>query len=61
MTLQGRLKRVMKRRGERVADLARHFGVPYTTVREWVLTGRTPSIALRPRVEQLLSRLENSR
>lgn len=43
MTLQQRLKRVMKRRGWRVADLARELGEPYTTVREWVLKGRTPT------------------
>ena len=42
MTLQKRLLRVMKRRGWRVADLARHFGRSYTTVREWVLHGRDP-------------------
>ena len=42
MTLQKRLKRVMKRREWRVADLARALGVPYTTVREWVLHGRDP-------------------
>lgn len=39
---QVRLKRVMKRRGLRVADLARIFDCPYTTVREWVLNGRDP-------------------
>ena len=43
MTLQKRLQRVMKRRGWRVADLARGLGAPYTTVREWVLKGRTPT------------------
>jgi len=42
MTLQKRLKRVMKKRGWRVADLARAFGRSYTTVREWVLFGRDP-------------------
>lgn len=42
MTFQKRLQRVMKRRGMRVADLAREFKRPYTTVREWVLHGREP-------------------
>ena len=42
MTLQKRLKAVMRRRNMRVADLARHFGRSYTTVREWVLFGRDP-------------------
>ena len=42
MTLQKRLKAVMRRRNMRVADLARHFGRSYTTVREWVLHGRDP-------------------
>jgi transcriptional regulator with XRE-family HTH domain len=43
MTFQKRLKRIMKRRGWRVADLARELGEPYTTVREWVLHGRIPA------------------
>ena len=43
MTFQKRLVRIMKRRGWRVADLARALDVPYTTVREWVLHGREPS------------------
>ena len=42
MTLQKRLKAVMRRRNMRVADLAHHFGRSYTTVREWVLHGRDP-------------------
>lgn len=42
MTFQKRLQRVMKRRGMRVADLARGLKRPYTTVREWVLNGREP-------------------
>ena len=42
MTLQKRLERVMKKRGWRVADLARALGVPYTTAREWALHGRYP-------------------
>lgn len=42
MTLQKRLRRVMKKRDWRVADLARALGRPYMTVREWVLNGRDP-------------------
>jgi predicted transcriptional regulator len=42
MTFQKRLQRVMRRRNMRVADLARWFDEPYTTVREWVLNGRDP-------------------
>lgn len=42
MTLQKRLKKIMRRREMRVADLARALEVPYTTVREWVLNGRVP-------------------
>lgn len=42
MTFQKRLQRVMKQKAWRVTDLARHFGRPYTTVREWVLHGRDP-------------------
>lgn len=43
MTLQKRLKKQMRRREMRVADLARALNRPYTTVREWVLHGRIPS------------------
>jgi predicted transcriptional regulator len=43
MTFQKRLKRVMKQREIRVAELARRLGQPYTTVREWVLFGRQPA------------------
>jgi hypothetical protein len=43
MTLQKRLKRIMKQREIRVAELARLLKQPYTTVREWVLFGRQPS------------------
>lgn len=43
MTFQQRLKRIMKKRGWRVTDLARALGEPYTTVREWVLNGRQPA------------------
>jgi hypothetical protein len=42
MTLQKRLRRLMRRLDWRVADLAREFERPYTTVREWVLFGRDP-------------------
>lgn len=42
MTFQGRLKRCMRRNDMRVADIARWFDRPYTTVREWVLHGRDP-------------------
>jgi len=42
MTFQKRLLRAMRRHNMRVADLARHLEVPYTTVREWVLFGRIP-------------------
>jgi len=45
MTLEKRLKRIMRQRDWRLADLARALQVPYTTVREWVLYGRTPSEA----------------
>ena len=45
----------MRRRNMRVADLARHFDRPYTTVREWVLFGRDPADA---KIERLLVALE---
>ena len=57
MTLQKRLLRVMKRRGWRVADLARELGRPYTSVREWVLHGREPG---DDGVEQKLQLLERT-
>lgn len=57
-TFQKRLKRVMKRRGDRVADLARYFGVPYTTVREWAVYGRFPSLDLYDRLDRMLTHLE---
>jgi len=56
MTFQKRLKRIMKRRGWRVADLARELGESYTTVREWVLHGREPTNT--PRVELRVRYLE---
>ncbi len=55
MTLQRRLKRVMKQREWRTTDLARALGRPYTTVREWVLYGRDPDDV---KVLRLLARLE---
>ena len=58
MTLQKRLKRIMRRREMRVADLARHFEVPYTTVREWVLYGREPAYNPRVRAKVIERRLE---
>lgn len=57
MTLQKRLRRVMKKRGWRLADLARSLGRPYTTVREWVLHGRDPGNA---GIERKLTALERS-
>ena len=42
MTFQQRIKTCMRRRGDRFADIARWFNVPYTTAREWVLYGRQP-------------------
>lgn len=56
MTLQKRLQRAMRRRGWRVADLARHLGRPYTTVREWALHGREPADGSA--LEKLLLKLE---
>jgi len=57
MTLQKRLKRIMRRHEWRVADLARWFGVPYTTCREWVLHGRVPA-HLPQHIERMLVRWE---
>lgn len=57
MTLQKRLKRVMRQRGWRVADLARSLDRSYTTVREWVLFGRDPDDRA---VERRLAKLEQS-
>jgi hypothetical protein len=68
MTFQKRLQRVMRKRGMRVADLARWFDEPYTTVREWVLNGRELSNeasnvaeARRAGIEQRLHSLERSK
>jgi predicted transcriptional regulator len=55
MTLQKRLLRVMRRRGWRVSELARQFNVPYMTMREWVLNGRTPQ---RYDIDKVLQALE---
>lgn len=57
MTLQKRLKRVMKQRDWRVADLARALGRSYTTVREWVLFGRDPDDLA---IERKLAQIERS-
>ena len=59
MNFQKRLKRQMWRREMRVADLARWFKVPYTTVREWVLHGRVPGGANKEWFDRLLQKLEN--
>ncbi len=58
MTFQKRLQRVMRRRNMRVADLARAFDRPYTTVREWVLHGREPA---DKRIERRLEMMERKR
>ena len=63
MTFQKRLKACMRQRNWRVADAARWFDRPYTTVREWVLHGRAPSGTERDRLkmERRLATLEKSR
>jgi len=60
MTFQKRLKKQMRRREMRVADLARWFKVPYMTMREWVLNGREPAGPARDRakIERKLEDLE---
>ena len=58
MAFQKRLKRIMRRRGWRVADLARALGKPYTTVREWVLYGRDPGAAHKTLLERRMVALE---
>ncbi len=62
MTFQKRLKAAMRRRNMRVADVARWFGRPYTTVREWVLNGRIPDGTERDRriTERKLEALEKA-
>lgn len=63
MTFQKRLKACMRKHGMRTADLARHFGRPYTTVREWVLHGRAPTSSPKGlvRIERDLMKLETKR
>jgi transcriptional regulator with XRE-family HTH domain len=56
MSFQKRLQRIMKRRGWRVADLARALELPYTTVREWAIYGRMP--ASKREILALLDALE---
>jgi hypothetical protein len=56
MTFQKRLKKCMRRRNMRTADVARWFNRPYTTVREWVLFGRDPNDG---KVEKRLIALED--
>lgn len=60
MTFQRRLKTCMRRRNMRVADVARWFDRPYTTVREWVLAGRQPdgTPADKRKIENRLIKLE---
>jgi len=62
MTFQKRLKAAMRRRNMRVADVARCFDRPYTTVREWVLNGRIPDGTERDRrtIERILEALEKA-
>lgn len=52
MSFQGNLKKAMRQRQMRVADLARHLDRPYTTVREWVLHGREPGEKERKAIER---------
>lgn len=58
MTLQKRLKKIMRDRNLRVADLARRFNRPYTTVREWVLHGREPGEADQKHVDRRLKTMD---
>jgi transposase-like protein len=60
LTFQQRIKACMRRQGLRVADVARHFNVAYTTAREWVLFGRQPQGTDRDRMmrERRLQALE---
>ena len=62
MTFQKRLKAAMRRHNMRVADVARRFDRPYTTVREWVLNGRIPDGTERDRrdIERILEALERA-
>lgn len=60
MTFQKRLRAAMKRKNMRVADVARWFDRPYTTVREWVLFGREPdgTDKDRKKIERRMTALE---
>jgi hypothetical protein len=62
VTFQQRIKTCMRRQNLRVADIARHFDVAYTTAREWVLHGRTPQGTDRDKMmrERRLTALERS-
>jgi hypothetical protein len=62
VTFQQRIKTCMRRRRMRVADIARHFDVAYTTAREWVLFGRQPQGTDRDKMmrERRLKVLERS-
>lgn len=57
-SFQNRLKKCMRAGNLRVADLARWFDLPYTTVREWVLHGREPGGEGRHRIDRRLTTLE---
>jgi hypothetical protein len=61
-SFQVRLKKCMKRRNMRTADVARWFNRPYTTVREWVKHGRQPDGTEKDRrvVERRLVTLEKT-
>lgn len=61
-SFQSRLIKCMRRRNMRVADVARWFDRPYTTVREWVNHGRQPDGTEKDRkaVERRLVNLERS-
>lgn len=58
VSFQGRLKKCMRNGNLRVADLARWFDRPYTTVREWVLHGREPGKSDKGYIERRLYKLE---
>lgn len=56
-----RLKAVLRDGNLRTADLARWFDVPYPTVREWLVNGRSPSSAPQDRdhIYEMLEILEH--
>lgn len=62
-SFQSRLKKCMKAKNLRTADVARWFDRPYTTVREWVLNGRKPDGTLADvrKIERRLLALERTR